>query len=847
MRTKKKKGLKQYLAFALVLVMVATMIPLSAFAEEGNATAAKEGTNVTENVVPEGAVPEGAVPEGPAPEGTAPADSSDSAPAPAPAPAPAGPENGKDESSQDKDQVAPAKGLDVDTSKYDLSSSSSLAKGAVWNVYTTKGGGQVKVTSQNSATFDMVLGYREFKAVPNEGWEFTGFQYNAQYFDAITKYDSGEESLSGKRPFSKIGTWNELYTSGNQIRMNRLARGASVNPIVYTLVANFEKIKEEPEVVPAELTFNKGEFAGGEIDVMKTEVGKTVSLPAAPKSTKEYATFDGWMRSDNVIVTSLGDAPVLAPGTEVKVDGDATYMGIWSINAKYYVHKEKDLNLNQQNKYGNKSVSSSEFYSIEQLGGLDMTGKLTSLPKLKDQGSMKNYLPAISTDAMLSSRYAAIDGFLKTSPSDDSIIDVINGDNGKTYALNWYVIKEEDNGRSIHVDGFLQEVKASEFTVTFKDGVDQTLFQDSVVTVKAGDLTPVPPNMEAHQRDGYKFVGWSPEYKVEKVNKNLEYTAQWEKAEVSLSYDANLEGATAPDKTTVKYGEEATVAEAPKAPKAFYEFEGWTAGDKQYKPGDKIKLTEDMNLKAQWKIVAKYVLHKDKNLSLAKQNEYGSAGAAPVEFYQEHTKYGTLKAMPKMEPSSKNDKALIYLPSAADDTQLANRYNSVNATLGQQPDSKALVAELKAAGKLANDKEYTVRWYVVKEVFDNSGKTREIHIDGFVEEAKDEPLVPPVTPEPPIGPVIPDDEGGADEIGPGGEDKPGIDDEGGSDSIKPGDTVKPGTDDEGKSDSVDKGKDNKDNAVQTGDSFDIALWASIVILSGIVILGLLAIRRKENQ
>ena len=70
--------------------------------------------------------------------------------------------------------------------------------------------------------------------------------------------------------------------------------------------------------------------------------------------------------------------------------------------------------------------------------------------------------------------------------------------------------------------------EVTEYTVTYKDGVDGAAFADQTYTVKEGDATPAFKGTPT--RTGYKFLGWNPEV-AKTVTVNATYTAKWEKVE----------------------------------------------------------------------------------------------------------------------------------------------------------------------------------------------------------------------------------------------------------------------------------------------------------------------------
>ncbi|QIK56809.1 InlB B-repeat-containing protein [Erysipelothrix sp. HDW6A] len=67
------------------------------------------------------------------------------------------------------------------------------------------------------------------------------------------------------------------------------------------------------------------------------------------------------------------------------------------------------------------------------------------------------------------------------------------------------------------------------FTVTYTDGVNGEAFQDQITTVYFNEVSPRFNGTPI--REGYVFMGWSPEY-IEAVTENIVYIAQWQAIEV---------------------------------------------------------------------------------------------------------------------------------------------------------------------------------------------------------------------------------------------------------------------------------------------------------------------------
>lgn len=75
----------------------------------------------------------------------------------------------------------------------------------------------------------------------------------------------------------------------------------------------------------------------------------------------------------------------------------------------------------------------------------------------------------------------------------------------------------------------------TEYTVTYKDGVDGAAFADQTYTVKENDPTPAFEGEPT--REGYVFLGWEPEV-AETVTGDATYVATWELETYTITYDS---------------------------------------------------------------------------------------------------------------------------------------------------------------------------------------------------------------------------------------------------------------------------------------------------------------------
>ena len=138
------------------------------------------------------------------------------------------------------------------------------------------------------------------------------------------------------------------------------------------------------------------------------------------------------------------------------------------------------------------------------------------------------------------------------------------------------------------------------YTVRYTDGVDGKAFADQSYAAKEGTATPAFEGTPT--REGYEFVGWTPEVEAT-VTDNVIYTARWEEVEETvytyrLAYEANAGDSTVsgmPAGKTVKTDAAAYVfsVSSDRPAREGYTFQGWSTtagGPVEYQGGDRIYL-----------------------------------------------------------------------------------------------------------------------------------------------------------------------------------------------------------------------------------------------------------------
>ena len=140
------------------------------------------------------------------------------------------------------------------------------------------------------------------------------------------------------------------------------------------------------------------------------------------------------------------------------------------------------------------------------------------------------------------------------------------------------------------------------YTVRYTDGVDgEEVFADQITeNLPSGATTPA--FVGTPTREGYEFVGWTPEVEAT-VTDNVIYTARWEEVEETvytyrLAYEANAGDSTVsgmPAGKTVKTDAAAYVfsVSSDRPAREGYTFQGWSTtagGPVEYQGGDRIYL-----------------------------------------------------------------------------------------------------------------------------------------------------------------------------------------------------------------------------------------------------------------
>ena len=139
------------------------------------------------------------------------------------------------------------------------------------------------------------------------------------------------------------------------------------------------------------------------------------------------------------------------------------------------------------------------------------------------------------------------------------------------------------------------------YDVTFKDGLNEDLFDDAVYKVEEGLETPnhVPP-----VREHYNFVGWSPVIS-EFVTEDATYVAQWERIVHKITYNDGVENEEIfKDQQLDGYQGLETPKFSGTPVRIGYNFAGWSPNISEF-------VTESVTYKAIWDRIVHDVVYTD--------------------------------------------------------------------------------------------------------------------------------------------------------------------------------------------------------------------------------------------
>ena len=295
------------------------------------------------------------------------------------------------------------------------------------------------------------------------------------------------------------------------------------------------------------------------------------NLTSAPSWYGETATFTVNVKEDDV---EIDPATKPAQPSNANSDFDALYEDGYGV-----VFMECSDNWNSHRGKAESLDKAENGYSVGEVKEND--GSVSDAPKSKWPWMCEMTIHVNAWLDLYNKNFAEAQGMHRLSEGSD-----------KDFVIKWFWnkdteswgYKEEDHTKEGFIDLWLtcaNAPAATEYTVTYTDGVDGAAFTDQVYTVKDGDATPAFDGTPA--REGYVFLGWEPEV-AETVTGNATYTAQWEEALTEVKVTSNRkEGALLflgdELKVTAKANTAATITITPTLNGAFKQIASDTAAD----------------------------------------------------------------------------------------------------------------------------------------------------------------------------------------------------------------------------------------------------------------------------
>ena len=305
------------------------------------------------------------------------------------------------------------------------------------------------------------------------------------------------------------------YQPGNEITIN-------ANTILYAV---WEK---QPEKVTYTLTYdaNGGTGAPSAQSDNSTADSFTFTISATVPTRGGY-TFKGWAETANATAANVGSSYTLYSS-----DPSKTLYAVWEKNAPTY----DELNR----LFGNSAVTIL-CTNTEAKHNPATYGLLPNSENENDSYSISKPQKDEKTGLYTCNITVFADPYVKQYSTDIRKEHSLDDDKSKTITLiyvdnndykGWVVETPVERSTAPAFTGVTfnvvcKETPVTTYTVTYKDGVGGKVFKDDVHTVKSGATTPafvggIPT------RPGYVFVGWTPAVSGT-VTGDATYTATWRK------------------------------------------------------------------------------------------------------------------------------------------------------------------------------------------------------------------------------------------------------------------------------------------------------------------------------
>lgn len=209
------------------------------------------------------------------------------------------------------------------------------------------------------------------------------------------------------------------------------------------------------------------------------------------------------------------------------------------------------------------------------------------------------------------------------------------GDEEHEYVI-WY--SESNNGSATQTPFLLRGCKTQYYNGAVPNGSynfmvytsdEKEFFSDTVLTIEGSSNTNPTYNVtynldggtgnisngsyqspitlpQAPEKQGFTFTGWKEDNGGEiysagtslPITGAMSFTAQWEKAQYTVSYNLNGAAGTTPESATVDYNTSITLPDA--SERDGYIFSGWSDGNVSYPAGSTYVVTDNIQFQAVW-------------------------------------------------------------------------------------------------------------------------------------------------------------------------------------------------------------------------------------------------------
>lgn len=473
------------------------------------------------------------------------------------------------------------------------------------------------------------------ESVPSDAvWKFylkydlaggtNGSSFPTQSYGATSKYEKSHTFETHTvmpvrdgyvfKGWQQSGSISEKRALGDECLVSaKDISGYNGGTVTDTLTAIWEEIESTP-ATSVTLTY-KSNDGDTELAKMSFLAGDSVIVADYSSSwpAKDGYTFKGWATSPN------SEEVTYTAGASFIINAGTTLYAVWEEKPKdpeitgedtvYHITKVFDgvqapegfgMTYSYTNLATNEKVTGTVILTEQSDGS--WTGTIDGLPYYKnvEEGTTYN-LSITEENADVAGYELSINGGTAAKI------------NGKTVVYAVSATTESTLYRTITNTYTKTDEPKVEYTVTYTDGVEgEVIFEDQCYRVEGGNATPEFNGTPA--REGYTFVGWNPKV-AETVTGDVVYTAQWTIDPTDPTDPSDPANPTDPAPTE-KISEPGMDKEV--------------VGDNDVKPGDTVSYTLTSTVPENLKDIIGYEDDSDNNISVF---SLGTAGEYVLTFH----------------------------------------------------------------------------------------------------------------------------------------------------------------------------------------------------------------------